>query len=720
MVDKAIDRVAENAAAPPAGRFRWIHEVSWPVFRYLERADARQDILFEQIRRGDAELTALYVNPTDLFDRRAFETSADYACELARVHELPLTTAMFCDCPGIAWSVVDLLAERGIRYLSTAPNFMMSLPLEVQRPFYWEGPDGGRLLTWFSDWRKVWYGEGYSALGVLGDPVEATEKVLAYVRQLEGEGYRWKGLAIHAAMDNHPPCPEVLDFVRCFNASQAHLSVQMATNQQFFEYMEACHATEFPVHRGAWPDWWANGNASAAWETACSRRAKSSLIRSEAMARQLGCSRDPALIREAVESLLMFDEHTWGRSNCAADPWSVEPRLHWGDKRRFASQALLTAQAAEREVLGAAAEAGHVVVTNPADGEFSGPVRVAGRGAGGLPACLGDAGTGHTVAVQRVRGPQTAADAGCVCWLDVPAHSSRRLREASGGEAAPSPSEELESKYYSIDYDPETGAVRALTDERASLPLVDSAADWGWAELVHERIRGGSREKVYDAGLGITNPESKRPRPEFIRTAGHQGRRRPVLVCGPVFNALVTRGRLPGVRFVREIRLYHGGPRIDVILRLDKQVVTRYESLYLAFPFLAATPEVVVENAGAVYRAGVEQLPGSATDWHSVGDYVVVSDGARTQVIVPHDAPLIQIGDINTGKWSRTLTVSNGHVFSWVMNNLWYTNFPAYQEGVVVLRWSITSHDGGFDRARAEHFARSARVGVAVSVGERR
>ena len=717
MVDEAIDRVAEHAAAPADERFRWIHEVSWPLLRYLERAGARRDELLQQIRRGDAELTALYVNPTDLFDRSTFEISIDRACALAGEHDLPLNTAMFCDCPGIAWSVVDVLAARGIRYLSTAPNYMMSLPLEVKRPFYWEGPEGGRLLTWFSDWRNVWYGEGYTGFGLSGDPVAATGKLLAYVRQLEGDGYCWKGLAIHAAIDNQPPCPQLLDSVRHFNSSQSLVRVQMATNRQFFEFMERCHAAEFPVHRGAWPDWWANGHASAAWETACSRRAKASLSRSGALAGQLGCQREQALVEEVMENLLMFDEHTWGRSNCAADPWSVEPRLHWCDKRRFAAQAFQVARTVEAALLKNVVEAESIAVLNPFDGDVSGPVRLPGEGSGGPPGGLEDAATGESVAVQCVRASQAAAEPGRVCWLDVPPRSTRRLRGTAGAEPVPPLFEGLRSEYYSIDHDPETGAVRAVTDARLGVPLVDPAAQWGWAELVHERIRGGSREKVYNPGLGITNPESKRPRPEFIQTAGHRRHRRALVITGPVYNALVTRGRLPGVRFVREIRLYHGGPRIDVILRLDKQVVTRYESLYLAFPFLATTPDVVVENAGAVYRAGVEQLPGSATDWHSVGDYVAVCDDARTVLLVPHDAPLIQIGDINTGKWSRTLEVSSGHIYSWPMNNLWYTNFPAYQEGAVTLTWSLTSHEGGFDRGRAEQFARSARVGPAVSTG---
>ncbi len=719
MVDTAIDCVAAHQSAAPDQRFRWIYEVAWPVLEYLKRSAARREELFAQIRRGDAEFTALYVNPTDLFDRRAFEVSTDFALDLARAHDLPVTTAMFSDVPGVAWSLVDILAARGIRYLSTAPNFIMAWPLELPRPFWWEGPGGGRVLTWFTDWRNVWYGEGFSTFAMHADPAAATERLLGYIRELEREGYRWSGLAIHAAVDNQPPCPRLLDFVRCFNAAQDRIRIRMATNQQFFEYMETQHGAEFPVHRGAWPDWWANGNGSAAWEVSCSRRAKAALDRCEAAA---GCLGRP-LVRDRyagiLHDMLLFDEHTWGYRNTAETPWSLEHRLHWWEKRRFAARAALAAQRLEADLRETLATPEGIVVLNPFAHQFSGPVA--------LPPGPGRELRSHSenarVPVQSLRSSQTAGRPGRIAWLDLPPRARRTFAESAqprAGEAAGAPFPNLESPWFRIEYDEASGAVRELRDKRSDAALSDPSAPWSWAELVHERVRHGDREAIYDPGLGRTNPACKRPRPAFVRTAGHRSRRRVRLIRGPVFTALLTRGRLPGLRFTREIRLYHAGPRIDVILRLEKQVITRYESLYLAFPFAAAAPEVIVENAGAVYRAGAEQLPGSATDWHSVGAFAAVAGEDRTILFVPHDAPLIQIGDMHTGEWARRLDISSGHLYSWLMNNLWFTNFPVYQEGTMTMTWSVTAQAGGFDRAWAEQFARTARVGPVTAGPGRR
>ena len=47
--------------------------------------------------------------------------------------------------------------------------------------------------------------------------------------------------------------------------------------------------------------------------------------------------------------------------------------------------------------------------------------------------------------------------------------------------------------------------------------------------------------------------------------------------------------------------------------------------------------------------------------------------------------------DINRGKWLKHLEIKNGHVFSYVMNNYWMTNYKAAQGGDFSFRYYITS-----------------------------
>ncbi|MFA5863204.1 MAG: hypothetical protein WC975_00800 [Phycisphaerae bacterium] len=716
MVDQAIDLIDRSMYRPESERLRWIHEVSWPVLEYLRQGGRQKEILFDQLRQGYQELTGFYVNPTDLFDRDSFEISTDYACTLALENDLPLTTAMFSDCPGISWCIPDLLAERGIKYLSAAPDFIMSYPLEVERPFYWEGPAGNRVLTWFTEWRNFWYAEGLFALKLTESPEEAIKRLMDYVTQIEKEGYRWRGLAIHVAMDNAPPAPSLMDFVSRFNGSQSSVQARLAINKDFFEFMEKEHGSEFQVHRAAWPDWWANGNGSAAYEVACSRQTKASLRKSMAAVRQFNLKYNPELFRSAMEDMLLFDEHTWGHSTSAITPWATAARLQWAQKRSYAMKGFTTARDMENQIATQIGETGKIVLANPFETKWVGVVGLKGNDKGYPQApLLKDIETQERIVGQRVERPDLEKQTWDYYCLSVPRTEKRRFELVKVTTLPPIKWAGLENDQFQIDYDSQTGKITGIWDRVHQFQLCDKSAQWSFGEVIHECVPHGSREALYDIKIGSNHPEAKRLRPQFERRGGDQSEQSSTLLAGAVFNSLLTSGQLPGVTFAREIRLYHALHRIDIILRINKQVDTNYESLYLAFPFSVTPPEVWLENAGTVYRAGADQLPGSATDWHSVDQYAAISDPGKTIVLVAHDTPLVQIGDLHTGKWAKRLEISCGHVFSWIMNNIWFTNFPAYQEGMVELTWSLTAQTGRFDRTAVENFAGATRVGVIVA-----
>ena len=97
------------------------------------------------------------------------------------------------------------------------------------------------------------------------------------------------------------------------------------------------------------------------------------------------------------------------------------------------------------------------------------------------------------------------------------------------------------------------------------------------------------------------------------------------------------------------------------------------------------------EIAGADMAPGTEQLPGTTLDWQTAQHWVEFSGKDAWVVWSPIEAPLVQFGDINTGKWQKTLNLTNAWVFSYAMNNYWMTNFKASQEGRVEFRYSLTS-----------------------------
>jgi len=167
-------------------------------------------------------------------------------------------------------------------------------------------------------------------------------------------------------------------------------------------------------------------------------------------------------------------------------------------------------------------------------------------------------------------------------------------------------------------------------------------------------------------------------------------------------------GDAPAMR--TEITLYDEIARVDIANAVTKAPVDCSDSIYQAFPLgTSEEPVVYLEVAGAVMRPGTDQVPGTATDWHGVQDYFAVASGDHTTIVATPDVPLVQVNGINTGLWQETLPPHNGLVMSWVMNNYWFTNFPAAQGGTVHYDYSVASHEGAFEAERASRFAASIR-----------
>ncbi|NNU33874.1 hypothetical protein HK413_06455 [Mucilaginibacter sp. S1162] len=74
------------------------------------------------------------------------------------------------------------------------------------------------------------------------------------------------------------------------------------------------------------------------------------------------------------------------------------------------------------------------------------------------------------------------------------------------------------------------------------------------------------------------------------------------------------------------------------------------------------------------------------------------------------DAPLFEIGRITTGGLLGGLRLSplwlkytpqSSKIYSWVMNNLWHTNFPADQGGLATFHYVFAAHASSYDSFKA-------------------
>jgi len=738
-LDSVVDYCRQTDAYPDDAKFRWNIEISWALQNFIRtRPEADVRALADLIRAGRVELSGLYLNQSDGFSHEEILRSVDLAKEYARTYGFDVRCAMNNDVTGFSWALPQVFAQAGIRYFATGINETRSrAPLRRPNAFWWESPDGSRILHWNGE--HYLFGN-YELL--LHEPVaKSAPKVGDYLTKLEARGdYPYDIIAFNIGAwttDNCPPGRGLSDLVREWNERYVSPRLRMATMSEFFERLEKEYGDSLPVHKLGWPDYWTDGVASTSFETGLNRMTHSDLVSAEkisALAAKLDLAKafrfPEGQIRGAHELAMLYDEHTWGAYNSIDEPQSELARSQWAAKSSFAYEA----REASRTLLRRGAEALARLISADGDFEFavfnplSWPrtdvVRVT------LPAGPLREAKGKLRVVDRRLGSgakfqMLSDDAMLVLAQNVPSLGYAVFAVTAGvmpaGTAVAGPGSEIrgntiENRFYRVNVDAKTGGISSLYDKELGRELVDKACPWPLNAYIYEQPEGG-RKAVDDMTKRAT---FNRWTPQEAKVeAGWRG---------PVAASLIIKSSpkmCPSLE--QRIILYDDVKRVDLINMLDKEETFSPEAVYFAFPFevgpglpgaLSAKPGLVppgvrFEIADADMAPGTEQLPGTTLDWHTVQHWVEFSGKDARVVWSPVEAPLVQFGDINTGKWLTRLDLANAWVFSYAMNNYWMTNFKASQEGRVEFRYSLTSAlpagagtaaDSGSDRVAASRF----------------
>ncbi|MGI8710086.1 MAG: hypothetical protein ACR2LA_03720, partial [Acidimicrobiales bacterium] len=284
--------------------------------------------------------------------------------------------AAVVDVASITASYPDLLAGAGVRYLVHANNqdrgpFRVNGNLHRASPFWWEGPAGGRVLTWlakmYCELRKV-----------CGSPptLSSAERGLSlWLDEYDRADYAPDCVLLYGQeADNTDLDPQPNAFIGQWNAAYAYPRLVPADPAEFFRRAERFSA-RLPVLRGDGGAYWEDGALTSLAETVLAREAQALLPAAETLG-TLAALHDPKLRvardlhADAWRDLLLYDEHTWGAFLSVTDPDARLARDQWSVKASFAHRARLAA----RQGLHAAAcqhslqwntEGREVVVYNP-------------------------------------------------------------------------------------------------------------------------------------------------------------------------------------------------------------------------------------------------------------------------------------------------------------------------------------------------------------------
>ena len=167
----------------------------------------------------------------------------------------------------------------------------------------------------------------------------------------------------------------------------------------------------------------------------------------------------------------------------------------------------------------------------------------------------------------------------------------------------------------------------------------------------------------------------------------------------------------PGMRSATcTFTLWQASPRLDIEWVFDKVGGRGSRERLFCLPVQRPGSSFLGDFNGIPCEPDVEQLPGSVKSWYPVQGWVGVDGSDHSVVLVPLDAPLVHLGGVNTGRVVEQLDQGSPVIMSWALNNHWFVNFKAQQDGRIRLRYSLTSMPGHLDVTRAMRFSAEVRT----------
>jgi hypothetical protein len=694
------DTVLEILDRYPSYKFNF--ETSWLVENFLDcrTAPYRRDFL-EKTRKGRAAINALYLNlMTGLCTGEELYRALYLTHRIHREHGGNFDTACLTDAPSHSWFLPSLLSDVGVKGFSNGANqsrapILHYGDLNEDSPYYWEGMNGEKIL--------MWYARSYVQLKRLtgpgwGGPTSSMDylrrSVPQFLARYERENYIPDAVMIYGAyVDNAaiPPTAEA-PVIEQWNREFEYPKLVVATDGDYFNHIDKHYAGKLPVYRGDCGAYWEDGAGSTMHATILNRQTQQVLPAAEIAASLASLyeprNRYPAEdFRGAWKNVMFYNEHTWGAHNSIAQPGREFVERQWEIKEGYATRANLDARnllarANNRLAQQIGVDGSCILALNWQNRARTAPLETEI----GSHEQLVDLSNNKPVPMDVF----AEQDGWCKVRFvarDVPALGYKAFAIRGMDPAARKPNEQvetdtIENQFYKLVVDPETGAIKSLFDKTENRELLDAGAAHKLNEYVY--VSGGEGSLILNFTFG-TPPANLQ-----IHKAGKgkigKVRKTPV---GQRIEVVAESQNTPEIR--AEYLLYDNIKRVDIVNTVTKNEVRAKEAVYFAFPFAAQKPGLEYQIQNGWVRPNDDQMPGACREWFTPQNVVHVTDEDYSVAWATPDAPLVTLTDINRGKWLSHLPITNGHVYSYAMNNYWFTNYRAQQGGRFVFHFSITS-----------------------------
>lgn len=685
-IEDAIEIAEQTENYPIGSRFKWNIEVLWALDSYLDSASAqKRNRLISAVQNGKIGVDGLYANLlTGLCSPEEWLRIADIIQKINKKCSIKIESAMISDVPGWSWSIVPILANSGIKYLSCGINSgdrIGTIRSELgDKPFFWVSPSGSeKILTWVHE-------QGYSAFHYVGKSgtsagISIIEPTIAsYVNKLSEDNYPFDMTALRYTIgsDNGPPDKYLSANVKEWNEKYLSPKLIISTNLEFFKEFDKKYGQQLPELKGDLTPYWEDGAASSPYETSINRQSADKLTQAGILFAQYSPSfYQDELFEKAWQSVILFDEHTWGSWNSVSEPESDFTKQQWKVKQNFAANAADQSEKLLRQAVNSLAEqdslydAIEVINSTAADR----------TDLAYLPEILtSQIKKGQSLVDENgiVLPIQQLTDGSFVFLAsNIPAFGSKRYfitSEEANQQFTPVTikSNVLENEFIQIEINEKSGIIEKLELKKSGKNLIDSSNAWELGDYLY--TEGRKPDNQFKSKLTKIEIKEK----------------------GPLAASWHLSYTAPGCNlFEKEIKIAAGINRIEFKYTLDKQKIYTPEAIRIAFPFNLPNGKITIENAFGHYQPEAEQIKGSNKNFFTMNNFVDISNSEMGISLLSPDAPLIEIGkptnDAKAIGWLDRCAEGNS-IYSYLMNNYWHTNYRATLEGKSSYRFFIYPH----------------------------
>lgn len=721
MIDRALATIEAHGKGAEGGPGYVWTVPGWPMRTILWEGQhpERRKRVETALRQGNLVLHALpYTLHTATGDVETLARSFGHASSVAREYGLDFPiSAKMTDVPGHDWIIPTLLAHAGVKFFHFGSN-PTNVQVEMPRVFWWEGPDGSRVLTMFSS--------GYDS-GLL-PPVDWPHKT-------------W--LAMVMSGDNQGPhtADQVAEWIKQIRSKYPDAKITMGSMNDFAESFLA-EDPELPVVRGTISDSWIHGPMSSPKAAIELMNIRPKLRAMEALRTHnilwgIKFIHTPEIIADAYANSLRWSEHTWGLANqhfvpsqhgedfymnyaAGLTPNYRHMEASWKEHDQFALRIQDEVIPTLHDDLNTLAEnvsvnGMRVVVYNPSPWVRDGVVDFAFPFMGSIRDrnAIKDMQTGDILPLKtwgadsHRNGQFVAKGIPSMGYKTFVFVSEKELPHSRiSGDVA---SNTIENAYFKVMLDPSRGCIKSITDKKTGREMVDTFAARGFGQYLYQQFDREECDayvnkyilpRYHGSHRKITGKHHYVPKSAKHMDFSPSGMKLEIEQIGYAVIAKLIPG-MPENKAVHSaalsVMLYDDLPYLDIQLHVINHPATENpEAGWLCLPLKVEKSEFRIKGPGSIFDPAKEVLKGSnfAYFWTQGGLALLDQKGGGMGIALP-DCPAVSLGKPGIYRFEGQWNKPDSHVYVNLFNNKWNTNFRSFWQGNLTIRarlWAISQY----------------------------